>query len=92
MRRIALVVALASLPMTGCRTVSQAGLDEAHVAAAAGDGVLAQWGRLTDDQKQKAVWKLTRAEYSVLNSCDGTAIPPTYTTGPWATEIAPVSS
>lgn len=79
LRRLVVPVALVAIALSaGCHTVSAPALTEAHTAAAVGDGVLTKWDTLTDAQKKTAVQKLTRAEYSVLNSADGTEIPAQY--------------
>lgn len=71
---------------TGCRTVSKAALDEARTAATVGDAIVTKWSTYSDEQKRTAVWKLTRAQFSVVNSVDGTPIPAAYA------DAAPVKS
>lgn len=93
MRRLfGLVLLSVSFSYGGCHMVSDQALHEAHVGAAVADGVLGKWDGLADEQKKKAVWKLARGQYSVLNSADSTPIPDQYLTGPRATETAPVAS
>jgi len=64
-----------ALMLPACTTVSSELKTEIQNGAAIGDGELADWGKLTDDQKKEDVFKLTRILHDADFSLWGTPIP-----------------
>lgn len=62
-KALTLIVLTLTLAATGCGTVAKEDRDLVATAAAVGAGDLKDWPKLSDDQKRRAHYKLTRAFY-----------------------------
>jgi hypothetical protein len=82
MRRALLCVVI--LLSVGCTTVASTDKILIQDQAAVGVGLLADWDKLTDDQKKQSYWKSTRGYHRLNNTLFGVPVPTDFQNDPWA--------
>ena len=78
------IAAVALLSSTACTTVAATDKTLIQDQAAVGVGILADWDKMTDDQKKQAYWKSTRGYHRLNSTLFSIEVPADFATDPWA--------